>query len=238
MEYKKSRKSRLWLLIGMFFFIMFTCISFLVAKDLNQENKLVNELDRMENMINAAYTDENIVNLKLNTLVTEGEYAVIESSYKSYLKDYFRVVLEIKSILEDENVSNILAIKNYEIDGPKFESTKKLIETTLIKISDIKKEYEKLIDEDTIMSYIDGNNLDSYYVDFYLQEIVKDIERLDGLKVVNSLDSKINELNVSNKIIKLLSENSTKWSINNESIVFSDDSVKNNYEDLICEISN
>ena len=67
MEYKKSRKSRLWLLIGMFFFIMFTCISFLVAKDLNQENKLVNELDRMENMINAAYTDENIVNLKLNT---------------------------------------------------------------------------------------------------------------------------------------------------------------------------
>ena len=55
------------------------------------------------------------------------------------------------------------------------------------------------------MSYIDGNNLDSYYVDFYLQEIVKDIERLDGLKVVNSLDSKINELNVSNKIIKLLS---------------------------------
>ena len=88
------------------------------------------------------------------------------------------------------------------------------------------------------MSYIDGNNLDSYYVDFYLQEIVKDIERLDGLKVVNSLDSKINELNVSNKIIKLLSENSTKWSINNESIVFSDDSVKNNYENLICEISN
>ena len=178
MEYKKSRKSRLWLLIGMFFFIMFTCISFLVAKDLNQENKLVNELDRMENMINAAYTDENIVNLKLNTLVTEGEYAVIESSYKSYLKDYFRVVLEIKSILEDENVSNILAIKNYEIDGPKFELTKKLIETTLIKISDIKKEYEKLIDEDTIMSYIDGNNLDSYYVDFYLQENIKDIERL------------------------------------------------------------
>ena len=83
------------------------------------------------------------------------------------------------------------------------------------------------------MSYINDKGLDSYYTDLYKQEFVGDIESSNDGVVESSIDEIIAILNTSEKILNLLSENQNDWEIEGENIVFSNDSLSNEYDELI-----
>ena len=84
------------------------------------------------------------------------------------------------------------------------------------------------------MSYINNRGLDSYYIDFYRNEFVGDMgETEDDGIVESSIDEIISILNTSEEILNLLSENQNDWEIIGKSIVFSNDTISNKYDELI-----
>ena len=85
------------------------------------------------------------------------------------------------------------------------------------------------------MSYIEDKNLDEYYVNFYKDEIVKDMESNDTT-VADSIDEIIAILQNSEKVIDFLIANKNNWKIENDSIVFNNEDLSNQYMDLITQI--
>ena len=86
------------------------------------------------------------------------------------------------------------------------------------------------------MSYIEDKGLDSYYVDLYEQEFVGDMDSIKDTTVEDSIDDIIEILNTSEKVLNLLSENPNSWTIEGENIVFSNDNLSNQYNELINSI--
>ena len=85
------------------------------------------------------------------------------------------------------------------------------------------------------MSYIENKGLDDYYIDFYKTEIVKDMES-DDTTVADSIDGVIEILRNSEKVIDFLITNKDNWKIENDSVVFSNEDLSNQYINLISQI--
>ena len=86
------------------------------------------------------------------------------------------------------------------------------------------------------MSYIENEKLDSYYVDIYEKEFAEEIATIDDESLEKSLDEIIEILNISEKVLNLLSENPNSWTIEGENIVFSDENLSNQYDELVNSI--
>ena len=86
------------------------------------------------------------------------------------------------------------------------------------------------------MSYIEDKGLDSYYVDLYEQEYVGDMESAKDTTVEDSIDEIISLLDTSEKVLNLLSNNQDTWNVEGDNIVFSNDSIRNQYDELINSI--
>ena len=88
------------------------------------------------------------------------------------------------------------------------------------------------------MSYIENKNLDSYYVDLYKDEFVGDIESENDDKTVeNSINDIIELLDISEEVINLLANNPDSWEINGEYIEFNNNSLSEQYDELINKLS-
>ena len=86
------------------------------------------------------------------------------------------------------------------------------------------------------MSYIEDKGLDSYYVDLYEQEYVGDMDFAKDTTVEDSIDEIISLLDTSEKVLNLLSNNQDTWNVEGDNIVFSNDSIRNQYDELINSI--
>ena len=86
------------------------------------------------------------------------------------------------------------------------------------------------------MSYIEDKGLDSYYVDLYEQEYVGDMDSAKDTTVEDSIDEIISLLDTSEKVLNLLSNNQDTWNVEGDNIVFSNDSIRNQYDELINSI--
>ena len=231
-------KKKVLIIIGIIILAIIGVIAYSIISDLQQEENLKTELQELSDLVNETNIDINQVNEKLERTVTKGDYAVVEQAFKQYLKDNFDVSIAIAQILNDERITNILTVENYEEDGKEFIETKNYISTTKEQLEMYKEEYAEFFTEEKIMSYINNKNLDSYYTDFYRQELVGDIESENNDKVVeSSIDEILEILDVYEKVINLLSTNANSWQIEGENIVFSSSSLQNQYNQLINELT-
>ena len=85
------------------------------------------------------------------------------------------------------------------------------------------------------MSYIENKNLDSYYVDIYEKEFADEIDSEDH-SAQDSIDELVQLLNTSEDILNLLSDNQSSWEIDGDSIVFTNEGIKNKYDELVDSI--
>ena len=72
-------------------------------------------------------------------------------------------------------------------------------------------------------------------MDIYEKEFADKIDSED-LSVNDSIDELIQLLNTSEDIFNLLSDNQSSWEIDGDSIVFSNESVGNKYDELVDSI--
>lgn len=208
-------------------------IAYFSVSDLQQENKIKTELTEISELANAENIDMDKINAKLNSTVTKGEYAIVEKSAKQYLSDNFNNSIEMANLLNDENITKMLTVENYKTDGKEFKNTKAYLSKTIQKLEDCKNKYYEFFTEEKAMSYINDKNLDSYYTDFYKNEIVADTETQGNDKTVeNAINNTISTLKTSEKIIDFLIENKNYWEIQDDNIAFSSDSLANKYNEL------
>lgn len=227
-------KKKIWITIAVIVAIIVGIIVYFAITDLNQEEKLKNELTEINDLVNEENINMEEVNKRLDTIVTTGDYAVVEKAFKNYLSDNFDNIMKIVEILNDKKITQILTAENYKNDGPEFVETKAYISTSKQNLETYKQKYEEFFTEDKAMSYINDKNLDDYYVDLYKNEFVGDIENdFKEDETSKSIDEIIEILDISEDVINLLSENKDSWKIEGDTIVFSTDSLSQEYNNLL-----
>ena len=230
-------KKKILIGVGILLVLIIGIIGYFVVIDLKQEEKLNNELDELNLLVNEENIDVEKVEEMLNRTVTTGDYKVVETSFKAYLSDAFDSIFQIVDILNDDRLVNILTADNYSKDGPDFIETKAYISETKTKLEELKNSYYSFLTEEKAMSYIEDKGLDSYYVDLYREEYVGDMNSANEDRTVEeSINQIIELLNNSEEIIDFLSTNSNSWEIEDELIIFDTEQLSNQYLDLLNKI--
>lgn len=211
-------------------------LGYMVISDMGQEDKLKTELSEINDLANAETIDMDEINERLNRTVTAGDYAKVEDAFKSYLRDNFDNSIEIANLINDERITTLLTADNYKTDGKDFTESKNYISTTRQELEECKEKYSEYMTKEKAMSYIEDKGLDSYYVDLYEQEFVGDMDSAKDTTVEDSIDEIISLLDTSEKVLNLLSNNQNAWNVEGDNIVFSNDSIGNQYDELINSI--
>ena len=152
---------------------------------------------------------------------------------KAYISDILENNVQITELLEDERLVNILTAENYEDDGPDFSQTKKYINRMKNAFQECKKVHKELSTEDKMMSYVENQGLDSYYLDFYRERMAA-VTDWDSDKIVeDSLDSMIELMGVFEEIIYFLAENQGSWEVVDGYITFDNYGLADQYDELL-----
>ena len=209
----------------------------MLITDLNQESKLKDELNYLDSLVNVENIDLDKIDEILNRTVTKDDYQVVEKAYKSYLSDSFDNIVTITNIINDEQLTNVLTVENYQEDGPDFVVSKEYLETSKEVLINSKTNYYSLLSEEKAMSYIDTEGLDSYYIDLYKDELLGDIETESADQTIaNSIDDIINIIDISLEALNFLSENKESWIIQNNQIVFDNQDLTDEYNRIIDKL--
>ena len=209
-------------------------VGYFVFTDMQQEEKLKTELSELNDLVNAENIDMEAINEKLDIRITTGDYEKVEDAYKSYLRDNFDNSIQIANILNDEKITTLLTVENYESDGKVFTESKKYITNTRTTLEECKNKYTEFLTEEKAMSYINDKGLDSYYTDLYKNEFIGDMSSAtQNTTVQDSIDEVIRILNTSEEVLNLLSGNQSAWEIDGENISFNNESLSNEYDELI-----
>lgn len=227
-------KKKILITILVIIVILLAVGGYFLISDFVQEGKLKTEILEINELSNTEPINIEAINERLERTLTKGDYKVVEQAFKQYLKDSFDNSLQIAEILNDEKITTLLTAENYKEDGKDFTESKEYIATTKAKLEDCKAKYTEFLTEEKAMSYIQDKGLDSYYIDFYKQEFVGDMnaEENDGV-VENSIDEIIALLDTSNKVLDLLSKNQNGWKMDGDTIVFNSESLSNEYDNLV-----
>ena len=227
-------KKKILITILIIIVILMAIVGYFVFSDMMQEGKLKTELAEINELSNAEQIDMTAINDRLDRIVTTGDYAVVEGAFKSYLRENFENSIQIAEILNDERITTLLTVENYESDGKDFTESKEYIINTRETLEDCKEKYTEFFTEEKAMSYINDKGLDSYYTDLYKDELMGDMDSASqDTTVQDSIDEIISILNTSEEVLNVLSENQHDWEIQRENIVFNSDSLSNQYEELI-----
>lgn len=231
-------KKKIFITIAIVVAIILIGIGYFIFKDLKQEEMLRAELEEISVLVNEESPDVDKIKTKLNTTVTTGDYAIVEKAFKQYLTDSFSNIIEMVNVLEDKKLTKSLTVENYKSDGPDFVETKKYIAETKAKLEQCKKDYNEYLTEEKAMSYVNGKDLDSYYMELYKNEIVGNIEEEQKDKTVeNSINDIIELLNNSEEVINFLVKNKGNWKIEGENILFASQKLIDEYNSLLGKIT-
>ena len=225
--------------VGIFVALVVILLTVLIVKDLNQEEKLRQELNEIDSLINFSNFDYDTVNERLGKTISNGDYLVVEKAAKKYLKDTIDIILEIADIMEDETLTSILTAQNYLEDGPNFINSKIYIKNTKEQLENYKTKVLKQFDNETVLSYIENKNLDSYYVDFYKSLSFSSEAEINNNKqdMEESIDSIINMLNVYDEIINFLITNKNDWVVEDGYIIFENEQLSEEYSNLLLKLA-
>lgn len=237
MKVKKSKK-HIFIIIGVVILLLLVPIIYGVVKDLKQEDTLKKELDTLYEVTNKEPIDRNEVNKILDrTVTTSSDYKKVEIAYKKYTRDCFSILTDIMDVLEDNRLVEVLTAENYQQDGKDFTETKKYLKETKEKLQRVIKNYNEYFTEEKAMSYLD-KNLDSYYKDFYKDEVVGNLDKTkEDDEVISSINDLITLIDQETDVINFLVTNKDAWTIEDSAISFTTDDLIDAYNNLIGKIS-
>ncbi len=213
-------------------------IGILVVNDFKQEDILRQEMLEFENLTRAENIDFDKIDQKIREIKTTGDYGVLEKAMKDYLADVVNATVSIADVLNDEKIVNALTPENYMEDGPDFVQTKQFLEEAKGEIEKNKTEVLKLLSNEGAMSYIENKNLDQYYIDLYKEIALSEDTAIeeDNAELEDSLNEVARILDIETHVINLLSENKNGWEIQDQNIVFNNETLQNQYNEYISQL--
>lgn len=206
--------------------------------DVTQKNKIMETFTEIEALTKSEDFNMEALNEKTNNIVTTGKYAKVEKAAKNYAHDLFSKAFEIKDLLEDEKMAQILTASNYSEDGPEFIESKKYIAETKQKLQDGKSEMVSFLDEEKIRSYIESETTDSYAKELYEQLLAEDINMSEAERkeLEESIDKVISMLEIEEEVLNFLNENNGKWEVQGEQVLFDSNSLVIEYNSFLNKL--
>lgn len=211
---------------------------YLFFNSIMQKAKIVEEFSQIEALTNSEDFDINALNEKTSNIVTSGKYATVEKAAKKYASDLFNTAFEIKGLLEDEKMAQLLTAKNYEEDGPEFVESKKYIAETKQKLEDKKTEMVSYLEEEKINSYIESETKDGSSINLYKELLAEDIKISETQKkeLETSIDKVVSMLDIAEEVIDFLISNNGQWKVQGEQILFNSNSLVTTYNGFLTKL--
>lgn len=232
-----GKKKIVFIVIGIIILVLLGIFGYMVVDEMNQTNKLIIEVGEVSQMFNQTSLDYEIIEQKLLTNVSKGDYLVVEKAVKQYLSDALASMKELQSVVDDNRITTLLTIDNYAEDGPDFVNTKEYIQNTRTALENLKSEFISYTTQEKMDEYISDKGLDEYYIELYNELMGGDeIMQADIEELESSLDSIINMLNNTEVVIDFLIENKDSWKLQGENIVFFSNDLVNEYNELTSNI--
>ena len=232
-----GKKKIVFIVIGIIILVLLGIFGYMVVDEMNQTNKLIIEVDEVSQMFNQTSLDYEIIEQKLSTNVSKGDYLVVEKAVKQYLSDALASMKELQSVVDDDRITTLLTIDNYAEDGPDFVNTKEYIQNTRTALENLKNEFISYTTQEKMDEYISDKGLDEYYIELYNELMGGDkIMQADIEELESSLDSIINMLSNTEVVIDFLIENKDSWQLQGENIVFFSNDLVNEYNELTSNI--
>lgn len=232
-----GKKKIVFIVIGIIILVLLGIFGYMVVDEMNQTNKLIIEVGEVSQMFNQTSLDYEIIEQKLSTNVSKGDYLVVEKAVKQYLSDALASMKELQSVVDDDRITTLLTIDNYAEDGPDFVNTKEYIQNTRTALENLKNEFISYTTQEKMDEYISDKGLDEYYIELYNELMGGDeIMQADIEELESSLDSIINMLNNTEVVIDFLIENKDSWQLQGENIVFFSNDLVNEYNELTSNI--
>lgn len=199
-----------------------------------QRSLVKSELQQLEKDIQNSKLNYDDIKKRANKTITVGPYKKVEIAYKKYVNDVVSTTKEINKLTEKENLSNILSSKNLKEDGPKFVVTQKYIDETWEKLQKNLTFLIKLMQKDTIMSYIKDKKVSTSQKKLYEEVALKDENQLE--KMQKSLEENLtyykNMFKVFQEAIHFLSTHKN-WKIENNKLIFSSNNEYKKYNEIV-----
>ena len=216
-------------------------IAFLVIRNFMTDGKVQREIKEIYDLIynsNEETYDLETIYTKLDDVVSDDGYAIVEIVAKNYLSDVFDKILELEDIINDEKMNNILTVNNYQEDGPSFSDTFGYLSETKQKVLNLEASMLNDLEVNTIMSYIINEDLEDSYIDLYGSlEFAKEKNiKQNKENIENTIDEFVSQIEGMEKVLEFLSKNKNDWEIKDNQIVFEDASLSNEYNDMVANI--
>lgn len=226
------------IIVGVIVLVAILAGGYFFMNDAAQKAKILETFAEIEEITKSGDFDIEQLNEKTNTIVSSGKYAKVEKAAKNYASDLFGKAFEIRSMLEDEKMAQILTASNYSEDGPEFVESKKYISETKQKLEEGKTEMLGYIEEGKINSYIEAETTDSYCIELYQQLLSEDIEMSDAEKkeFETSIDKVISMLEIEEEVLNFLTENKGKWEVEGDQVLFNSNSLVTQYNGFLTKL--
>ncbi len=229
-ERVRKKKFPWWWILIILAVLIVSVLAIFMIYEMKEESILREEVE--------VYLKKDLATAEFDTdnIKTKGDYAILEKEIKKYFKDVSDTVQKITDLEEDDTFTNILTPANFQEDGPEFEKS-------FQKITEIKEQVEssisdltKLCSKEYIDSLLDTYSLDSYYTDLYQELMYSEDDLKDLTEIQNQMtsvgDFLKNFLQDCENILTFLKENSKRWMIENNELVFYTDELLKEYQDL------
>lgn len=170
---------------------------------------------------------------------TKGDYAVVEQTIKDYMNTYSINCKELMKILADEQMTQILTAENYKNDGPDFVRTKEYIETTRKNFNERINILIDMTSQEVMKAAIEDKGLDENFKNLYIELMLgEEIEGFENTKIgLAQSNTRINNiLDIQEKVINMLIQNKGKWEVEDDQIVFSSQTLVEQYNELISSL--
>lgn len=171
------------------------------------------------------------------TLVTSGEFGVVEQKIKEYYDEYLDLRNRFMDKVNDEKLEEILQTENYNTDGPEFTESVNYLSTSKEEFNNIAENLLDLLSKENIVSRIENESIGDYYKDLYkgyflegdrladtFQESYQDIKDVQSL-MNNLYDNEI-------KILNFLTENKENWEVLDDKLTFNDSELSEEYNNM------
>lgn len=216
--------------------IIVLIVAGIFAFNIYQINLLIGEINSINEAIEIEDIDSNSVNEKLETIKTKGKYAHLEKGIKTYFKDFFNSCTKLDKIANEEELTNILSSDNFKEDGPNFVKTKEYINNTKAELEQLKAGLLEFFTKEKLNSYF--TNVNSKVMNMLTIEIIENEEfKMNQKDIEISMNECIDIMDQSEEIIDFLKENKGKWEIDQDTLVFYNTKLMNQYNSLIEKLN-
>lgn len=233
-----KKEAKIAIIVGAIVLALILVGGYLFFKDNKEKIKIVEEFQKIETLTNQEnFKKEELDEITNRTLAT-GKYASVEKAGKKYANDIFSTAYELKTLLEDEKMSQVLTASNYQEDGPEFVETKKYLSETKQKLEAGKAQMLACVEEDKINSYITNETTDEACIASYKQLLSEDINMSEAEKneLATSIDKVVSMLDIEMEVIDFLIANKGKWQIEGEQVSFYSNSLVQQYNGFLTRL--